>query len=252
MSEPVDPYTDPETGILRSRIGARTQAALDQAEGGLSVHRLVELAARYPVRPTSDLAELRGIHRHLFQDLYDWAGQTRTVDIRKPGGEPFLPVSRIETGTRFVFDELRADSHLRGMTRERFVDRLAHHYDGLNYAHPFREGNGRTQRVFWSRVACDAGWHLDWRHVTQARNNNASQAAMERSDLRPLREMFDAITTKTRTRDRAPGRAALDTARLAFGTAPAEAIRTTPSTSRSAPPRTPPGAMSHRPPGIGD
>ena len=252
MSEQVDPYTDTETGILRNRIGARTQAALDQAEGGLSVHRLVELAERYPVRPTSDLAELRGIHRHLFQDLYEWAGQTRTVDIRKPGGEPFLPVSRIETGTRFVFDELRTDNHLREMTRERFVERLAHHYDGLNYAHPFREGNGRTQRVFWSRVARDAGWHLDWRQVSAERNNEASRAAMERSDLRPLREMFDAITTKAAPRDRLPGRTALDVARLAFGTAATEATKTAPSTTRTAPPRTPPGAMSDRPPGIGD
>ena len=252
MSDHVDPYTDPQTGILRNRIGARTQAALDQAEGGLSVHRLVELADRYPVRPSGDLDELRSIHRHLFQDLYEWAGRSRTVDIRKPGGEPFLPASRIEVGTAYVFDELRRENHLRGLSRPKFVERLAHHYDALNYAHPFREGNGRTQRVFWSRVARDAGWQLDWRLVSRERNNEASRAAMESSDLRPLREMFDSITTATRPGDRAAGRAALDVARLAFAKPAAEATRPSQDTPRTGPQRPTPGAMSDRGPGIGE
>ena len=146
MSESVDPYTDPETGILRNRIGARTQAALDQAEGDLSVHRLVELADRYPVPPSGHLDELRGIHRHLFQDLYEWAGRTRTVDIRKPDGQPFLPASRIEVGTRFVFEELRADNHLRSMSRPTFIERLAHHYDALNTG-----GSALSERELFGR-----------------------------------------------------------------------------------------------------
>lgn len=54
--------------------------------------------------------------------------------------------------------ELRADNELRGMSRKQFIDRLAYHHDQLNCVHPFREGNGRTQRVFWNRVARDAAW----------------------------------------------------------------------------------------------
>lgn len=120
------------------------------------------------------------------------------------------------------------------------------------YAHPFREGNGRAQRVFWSQVARDAGWHLDWRRVSAERNNEASRAAMERSDLRPLREMFDAITTGRRPRDREPGRAALDAARLAFGAPATEATRATPTTFEAGTRRLPPERMSDRSPGIGD
>ena len=120
------------------------------------------------------------------------------------------------------------------------------------YAHPFREGNGRAQRVFWSRVARDAGWHLDWRRVSAERNNEASRAAMERSDLRPLREMFDAITTARRPRERGTPRAALDAARLAFGAPATEATRTTPTTFEAGTRRLPPGRMSDRSPGIGD
>lgn len=187
-----DPYLDPETGILRNIIGARTQIALDEAEGDLSFARLLQLMD-HPPRATGDLEELRAIHRYLFQDVYPWAGELRTVDIRKniEGGEPFLPMSMIERAAAHVAAELRTDHHLRGMARERFIERLAHHYDQLNYVHPFREGNGRVQRVFWNRVARDAGWQLDWRGVYGAINDRACRIAAEHRDLGPLKEMFD-------------------------------------------------------------
>lgn len=195
-TEFIDPYLDPETGILRNKVGARTQIALDQAEGDLSFARLLQLMD-HPPRATGDLEELRAIHRHLFQDIYDWAGEVRTVDIRKniKGGEPFLPVSMISHPAAHVTAELRADHNLRGMGRDRFIDRLAYHYDQLNYIHPFREGNGRVQRVFWNRVARDAGWQLDWRGVHGATNDRACRIAAEHRDLGPLREMFDQIVT---------------------------------------------------------
>lgn len=72
--ELLDPYLDPETGILRNLVGARARDSLDDAEGSLSFARLVQLMGR-PPKSTGDLAELCAIHRHLFQDLYDWAGQ---------------------------------------------------------------------------------------------------------------------------------------------------------------------------------
>lgn len=251
MSGPLDPYTDPETGLLRNRVGARTQPALDRAEAALSVVRLVELADRYPVPPSGDLNELRGVHRYLFQDIYEWAGQPRTVDLRKPGGEPFLPAGQVEAGTGYVLDELRRDQHLSGLGRSRFVERLAHHVDALNYAHPFREGNGRAARVFWSRVSRDAGWSLDWRLVSRERNNEAFQVARERGDLAPLRGLLDSITTATMPADRVT--AALAVARLAFATPATEATRPGPDTTQPKPERgTRPDGLSDRLPGIGD
>ena len=62
-----------ETGILRNLIGARTRKSLEDTEGSLSFTRLVQLMD-HPARPTGDLGELRAVHRHLFQDLYYWAG----------------------------------------------------------------------------------------------------------------------------------------------------------------------------------
>ncbi|MFZ2964438.1 MAG: Fic family protein [Rhodoglobus sp.] len=196
MAEVVDPYLDPDTGLLRNLVGARTQSALDAAEGALVFARAVQLV-NHPVRPTGDLDEFRAIHRHLFQDVYDWAGKTRTVDIRKnvDGAEVFLPVSMIDRATMFAAEELRRDNMLSGMNRDQFIDRLSYHYDQWNYVHPWREGNGRCQRVFWSRVASDAGWNLDWRPVQGAVNDAACRAAAERREFAPLRVMFDQVVS---------------------------------------------------------
>jgi cell filamentation protein len=210
MGDFVDPYVDPATGILRNRVGASTRTELDEAEGDLSFAAMIELLDR-PPRPTGDLAELRAIHRGLFADVYDWAGEIRTVDIRKAaeGAEFFLPVTMIERAASFTAEELRADDMLRGLSRQRFVERLAHHYDQLNYIHPFREGNGRTQRFFWDRVARDAGWELDWRRVSGAENDRASRIASETRDLRPLCTMFErlVVPVAARTRSAAAARA---------------------------------------------
>lgn len=196
-AEFVDPYLDPKTGILRNKIGARTKEALDEAEGDLGFGRLMQLID-HPVKASGVLSELRVIHHHLFQDVYAWAGALRTVDIRKntEGAQFFLPVSMIEKASTFAEGELRDDHELRGMDRDLFIDRLAYHYDAFNYIHPFREGNGRTQRVFWNRVARDAGWQLDWRTVKGETNDDACRAASENQDFVPLRDMFDKIVSE--------------------------------------------------------
>ena len=110
MAEAVDPYLDPDTGLLRNLVGARTQGALDQAEGDLTYIRAVELQER-PIRATGDLDEFRAIHWQLFQDVYPWAGEVQTVDLRKNvvGAEHFLSVGAIDRGSMFAADELRAD-----------------------------------------------------------------------------------------------------------------------------------------------
>jgi cell filamentation protein len=199
----VDPYLDPDTGILRNKVGARTQAELDAAEADLTVVRALRLLERPPAA-TGDLAELQAIHRELFADVFEWAGEIRTVDMRKniEGAEFFLPVSMIARSAGFAADELRADNMLRGLGHDRFVERLAHHYDQFNYIHPMREGNGRTGRLFWDRVSRDAGWTLDWRTVSGRVNDHASRTASEQRDLKPLQEMFDRIAAPLERADR--------------------------------------------------
>jgi cell filamentation protein len=75
------------------------------------------------------------------------------------------------------------------------VKRLAYYYDQLNFIHPFREGNGRTQRIFWTRVARDAGYEIDWDAATGDENDEASRVAAEEMDLSNLEAMFRRIVT---------------------------------------------------------
>ncbi|WP_230672813.1 Fic/DOC family protein [Rathayibacter sp. Leaf248] len=198
----VDPYLIPGTSILRNLVGADSDSVLARAEADLSFARALQLIDA-PVPPTNDLAELRAIHRHLFQDVYDWAGQIRIVDVRKdvPGAEYFLPWGLIERAARTSFAELVDDGLLVGLSRPVFVEKLAYHYEKINYLHPFREGNGRTQRIFWNRVALRAGWQLDWRPVHGEENHAAARAGSDQMDLGPLIRMFDKVVTAADARD---------------------------------------------------
>lgn len=150
-------YTDPKTGILRSLCGIADSGALQFAEAGLVVRRLHELRTK-PVRITSS-ETLFSIHRCLFQDIYEWAGQRRTVEISK-GGNPFLALSRFDTALSYIDDLLAAFRKADPDDKKRLSRSLAVILDAVNYLHPFREGNGRTQREFLRLLALEKGWKL--------------------------------------------------------------------------------------------
>lgn len=187
-----DPYLARGTTVLANRLGIIDQDALDEAEADLVEARSIQL--RYAGDPAvSRFDRLLLIHGHLFQDVYPWAGQLRTVDIVKAVddcSEPFMPVSMLRFAAGNVFRDLERESYLAGLKLEAFVDRLSDFYDQVNYLHPLREGNGRTQRIFWSELARNAGYDIDWTVVSAAENNAACRAAMEERNFEPLQSMF--------------------------------------------------------------
>lgn len=191
----VDPYIDPETGVLRNLVGATSYDELANAEGELVSNRVSEFFEGGSHQVKGSLEDPCFIHRALFQDIFDWAGKPRTVEIRKnvEGAEFFLPSSNIATGIAWSQEELKKDNMLRGLDIGRFCERLAYHYDNYNFVHPFREGNGRTQRVFWTIICRDAGYDLDWRCTTGEENNEGSRLAAEECDLSGLVRMFHRI-----------------------------------------------------------
>lgn len=206
MAKPphVDPYIDPASGILYNKLELTQAGELHKAEHIRASARLLTLP-QAGIPHTRDLAELQAIHHHLFQDVYTWAGQLRTVEIRKPVGkaEPFCFASRIPQAAHYCANQLREDSYLKGMPRRTFIERIAYHYDQFNYVHPFREGNGRTLRAMMDRIARAAGYHLSWRHIKPEINHEACRIASEDQNLQPLIEMFDKIVeerTQQRTR----------------------------------------------------
>lgn len=192
MTDFVDPYLDPRTGILRNLVGATTQEQLRKAESDIA--STAELALEGIPR-SNDLKELQAIHKALFGKVYDWAGEIRTVDIKKGSEEFFLFQFQIPQGADFVFSELAKEHGLKELSKDDFVGRLAYFYEQVNFIHPFREGNGRTQRIFWNRVAADAGHFIDWRQVVGDELDKASVMGREQHDLKPLEKMFARITS---------------------------------------------------------
>ena len=185
-----DPYLDPASGVLRNLLGITDAAELARAEAALSGSRLIDLERRrLPGR--YDLAHLQAFHRYILGDVYDWAGQLRTVSIAK--GSVFCLPQHLESYAADVFGRLAAADRLRGLARDPFITGLAGFLADVNALHPFREGNGRAQRAFFSQLAHDAGHHIAWVRMDPDRNMAASAAA-HHGDLAPLRAMLDQLT----------------------------------------------------------
>lgn len=188
---PDDPYADPVTGVLRNKLGLDSAEQLADAEREIT-HAALILLRESPVRPTYDLPHLREIHQRIFGDIYEWAGRIRTVVIAK--GSPFCLPQYIESSSADIFRALRGEKVLRGLERGPFIDRLTFYLGEVNAVHPFREGNGRTQRAFFEQLTRDAGFALDWQHLDAARNIEASAAIMH-GDAEPMRKMLDSLVT---------------------------------------------------------
>lgn len=186
---PEDPYSDPVTGVLYNKLGLGTAAALEAAEREIT-HAALILLDESPVSPTYDLPHLQEIHNRIFDDIYEWAGQIRTVVIAK--GATFCLPQYIDSSAAVIFRQLHGEDCLRGLRLDAFVGRLTHYLGEVNALHPFREGNGRAQRAFLRQLARDAGFTLAWQHLDPVRNIEASAAIM-RGDPEPMCEMLGAL-----------------------------------------------------------
>lgn len=151
-----DPYLVPGTRVLRNKLGITDADALDRAERRLVIQRAREGAPKGDF----DLDHLKGIHGHLFQDVYDWAGKVRTGDIGKAGSQ-FQPLRFLEAGMADVHNRIRRADYLRGLDVEGFAAKAGKIIGDVNYVHPFREGNGRTQLEYLRQLAEGAGHPLD-------------------------------------------------------------------------------------------
>ena len=151
-------YTDPETGVLRNLVNATDSNTLTLIESGAVAKRIAELFAN-PIE-IKNSSTLLDIHRYLFQDIYSWAGKTRTVEISK-GGKPFFPTSHFSNAFRCI--DLLIEKYRRTENTDvaQLTYRLAEILDNINYLHPFREGNGRAQREFLRLLALEKGLSLN-------------------------------------------------------------------------------------------
>ncbi len=185
-----DPYVYPGGHVLRNRFEIKDAETLDQIERRLVTQRTVE----NPPAGQFDLAHLKAIHRHLFQDIYEWAGEVRTVEINK-GGSQFQFRRFIETGMADVHRRLDAASYLRGLSHEDFAAQAGQIIGDVNYVHPFREGNGRTQLQYLKQLAAQAGHEIDLTRFDPALWLEASKAAHQGGYDLMAAEILKALRT---------------------------------------------------------
>jgi cell filamentation protein len=134
-----DPYLHPGTNVLRNLRGLADPELLERFEARQTHRRIAELIDA-PIPNVLDIAHLKAIHWHIFQDVYEWAGQFRTVNISK-GGHLFGLATFLEASVQQILVKLAAEKHLADLDANVFAARAAYFFGELNAAHPFREGN---------------------------------------------------------------------------------------------------------------
>lgn len=148
------------TTILINKFDIRDEEKLNEVESVLASVRYAEWL-NAPKADSFDFEHYKAIHHFLFSDLYDWAGQIRTVNISKKGTK-FTPSENIEEQAALVFKRLRKCNYFKGLDHSAFVNEIVDFYCVTNALHPFREGNGRTQRIFLTQLIRNAGYDINF------------------------------------------------------------------------------------------
>lgn len=157
-----DPYLNSDTGILANIPRLETQDELDRFEEILFQANFEEATLYAQNLVDFNLAAWKVIHRICFSDVYQWAGETRTVRISK-GTTVFAYPEHIESESSRIFVEL---NNLL-VTEKLTLDKAAELFADINVLHPFREGNGRTQRILFSDVLRRIGYLVDYNLTSQ-------------------------------------------------------------------------------------
>jgi cell filamentation protein len=198
MPEPDDHYyvagsspeADPHVqanGVLINTLNITNTADLAKAEAEVVLYTTGQLWES-PVQGQFDLPHLQEIHRRLFQEIYPWAGELRRADIGK-GDTWFQTYLQIPQHAQELFTQLQAERHLKGLSQKAFCERAAEYLGRLNMIHPFREGNGRTQREFIGQLARESGLLIDWSGYAPAQMIQACIAARD-GDYNHLRRIL--------------------------------------------------------------
>jgi cell filamentation protein len=197
-----DPYLD-ENGVLKNKLGIEDQAELSALEARLAAARELQILASPPEGPF-DLLKLEKIHGAIFGDVYTWAGKLRVTTLAKRAYEgsnegitSFTQPLRIAAEARALLRDLPQIESLSALSAKDFAQTIAPYFVKLNNIHPFREGNGRTQRLFFSLLSRSCGHELSWDVVTRERMVAVSIAGARGDDTAMIR-MFGEVSNERR------------------------------------------------------
>ncbi|WP_208441706.1 BID domain-containing T4SS effector [Bartonella raoultii] len=200
-------YVYPKTKTLKNKYGIKDlQSFLEKCSHDTT--RAMASLREESLPEQFDSAYLYHLHYQLFKDTFEWAGYPRHIpftfsdgttavmpEMKRTGWEnPFAIGDEVQEGLYQLDKRLAEKDNLRGLTREDFNTEAISLFNNLNQIHPFREGNGRTQRVFFENLALAAGHQLDFSLVTKERMMLASVAVAENGNLEPMQHLFEDIS----------------------------------------------------------
>jgi len=158
--DPISANCYPGTTVLINKLDIRDEETLREAETLVTFINVSKLE-QHPLEGAFDFEHYKAIHHFLFSDLYDWAGQIRTVNISKKGTR-FTLAENIAHQAELIFKRLKDCNYFKGLPHDEFVDELVDFYCVTNELHPFREGNGRAQRAFLTQLIRNAGYDINF------------------------------------------------------------------------------------------
>lgn len=179
-------YCYPETNVLKNKLDIMDGEFLKNVERRLVSLRLDELIDR-PIKGQFDFNHLKKIHKYLFQDVYEWAGETRTCALAKEA--MFCLPQYIDNFADDIFNKLKRENYYLDYEYDKKIVSLANLFGDINALHPFREGNGRAQREFIVQLAKLNGIYLDLFNITSTEMIDASFASVNGNN-KELTEMF--------------------------------------------------------------
>ena len=148
------------TTCLINKFGIKDDKQLSFVESQITFAKGSELENN-PIKGNFDFEHYKSIHKYLFDEIYDWAGQIRKVNISKKGTK-FAKADEIEQLADACFSRLKSKNYFKAQKFDEFIENITDFYCVTNMLHPFREGNGRTQRIFISQLIRNAGYDIDF------------------------------------------------------------------------------------------
>ncbi|WP_375623708.1 BID domain-containing T4SS effector [Bartonella sp. TT119HLJHH] len=195
----------PNSITLKNKYGIKDYGKLKVQCAHDTTKAIIHLRQEAPPQKLTS-TYLQYIHHTLFKNTFEWAGQTREkpftfedgtvayMPMMKKDGISFASAKQIQEGLENLDKILAETNSLKGLTRETFIEHVTEMLIQLNYTHPFREGNGRTQRTFFEKLGQVAGHTLDFSLVTEKRMNLASIASLKHNDKEEMKHLLEDIS----------------------------------------------------------
>jgi len=192
FSDNQDPYRNPKTGVLKNIPNMKTQAELDKFEELIFQSNSIEAGEYLKAVAKFGLDEWKRVHQICFSDIYDWAGKIRTIRISKDKTVFAYPENIEKEAGKLFFplNELLSDSKLT-------LEKTAELFAEINVLHPFREGNGRTQRILFQEILRRVGYLVDYNQTTQKEMIRAMIYGYN-AQYAPTIKLFEKISEKAK------------------------------------------------------